>query len=91
MRRISQSQSSPRHDGETLTGMNQVNPKKLLDSKWTAVSPVNREKHFVVTRTWWEKPGKLGQIEVEAVLTGTRRRIEWRELKDSARWRIGWQ
>ena len=31
--------------GET---MNQINPTKLLRSKWTAVTPVKREKHFMV-------------------------------------------
>lgn len=28
--------------------MNQINPSKLLNSKWTAVKPINREKHFLV-------------------------------------------
>ena len=26
-----------------------LNPRKLLDSKWTAVNPRNKEKHFLVT------------------------------------------
>ena len=29
---------------------NLLSPKKLLLSKWTAVQPLNREKHFVVVR-----------------------------------------
>ena len=29
---------------------NQINPDKLLLSKWTAVQPYNKEKHFLVTR-----------------------------------------
>ena len=29
--------------------MNALNPKKLLNSKWTSVNPVNKEKHFLVT------------------------------------------
>jgi hypothetical protein len=29
---------------------NRLSPKKLLLSKWTAVQPLNREKHFVVVR-----------------------------------------
>ncbi|PAM39480.1 hypothetical protein CEJ63_25450, partial [Acinetobacter baumannii] len=28
--------------------MNRVNPAKLLLSKWTAASPRNKEKHFLV-------------------------------------------
>jgi hypothetical protein len=30
--------------------MNPVHPKKLLLTKWTAVRPVARQKHFVVTK-----------------------------------------
>lgn len=30
--------------------MNTVHPKKLLLTKWTAVQPVARQKHFVVTK-----------------------------------------
>jgi hypothetical protein len=28
--------------------MRKLNPRKLLLSKWTAVKPVNKEKHFLV-------------------------------------------
>jgi hypothetical protein len=31
--------------------MNNINPKKLLNSKWTAVTPVNKEKHFMNSET----------------------------------------
>ncbi|MDD5123113.1 TIGR02450 family Trp-rich protein [Methylovulum sp.] len=27
-----------------------INPTKLLPGKWTAVHPVNQEKHFLVSR-----------------------------------------
>lgn len=29
---------------------NQINPKKLRLSKWTAVNPQEKEKHFLVTK-----------------------------------------
>jgi hypothetical protein len=29
--------------------MNKINPKKLLKSKWTAVTAVNKEKHFIIS------------------------------------------
>ncbi|WP_198927950.1 TIGR02450 family Trp-rich protein, partial [Vibrio crassostreae] len=35
--------------------MNRINPKKLLRSKWTAVSPVKKEKHFMVTEVEFEE------------------------------------
>jgi len=28
--------------------VNRINPKKLRNSKWTAVDPVNGEKHFLI-------------------------------------------
>jgi len=27
-----------------------LNAKKLLNSKWTAVSPMNKEKHFIISQ-----------------------------------------
>ena len=71
--------------------MNQVNPKKVLDSKWTALLPKNREKHFVITRCSYSAPNKLDKVFLQAVLTGAVYEIAWRDLKDSNVWRIGWQ
>ncbi|HYN60793.1 MAG TPA: TIGR02450 family Trp-rich protein [Rubrivivax sp.] len=72
--------------------MNAVHPKKLLLSKWTAVLPVGRQKHFLVSKVIEpEVPeGKLEWVEIEAVHSGRARRIGWRELRDSAVWRQGW-
>ena len=70
--------------------MNQVNPKKILDSKWTAATPKDGDKHFTVTRLWWEKRGKLSQVQLTGVVTGSQRAIHWRELKDNDKWRPGW-
>ena len=30
--------------------MNPLNPKKLLLTKWTSVTPVAKQKHFLVSR-----------------------------------------
>ncbi len=30
--------------------MNPLNPKKLLLTKWTAVTPIAKQKHFLVSR-----------------------------------------
>jgi hypothetical protein len=30
--------------------MNPLNPKKLLLTKWTAVTPVAKQKHFLVSK-----------------------------------------
>ncbi len=82
--------SNPNPNKNERSGPNPVNPKKILDSKWTAVHPQNREKHFVVTRCSYSAPGVLDTVELEAVYTGNIYQIHWRELKDSSIWRIGW-
>jgi tryptophan-rich hypothetical protein len=72
--------------------MNPLSPKKLLLSKWTAVNPRAKEKHFLVVKLVEPDPpqGKLEWIEVEAVHSGRIRRIAWRELRDNEVWLQGW-
>jgi tryptophan-rich hypothetical protein len=71
---------------------NRVSPKKLLLSKWTAVHPERKEKHFLVTKVF--EPEILGQaiveIELEAAMTGRKVCMPWRELKSREHWRQGW-
>ena len=74
-----------------------LNPKKLLLSKWTAVQPQAREKHFIVTQlvmpepaTVPPQPQPLVSVVIEAVHSGRSRTIAWRELTDTAVWRQGW-
>jgi len=77
-----------------MTGpaLNALSPKKLLHSKWTAVEPRHKEKHFLVARVIEpEPPGSpVVSVEIEAVHSKRVRIIEWRELTDVARWRRGW-
>ena len=76
----------------TETTRNPVNRRKLPNSKWTAVSPVDREKHFLVLDWVRDEDGNpTDEIEIEAVLTNAIRRIHWRELEDGGKWRIGWR
>ena len=71
---------------------NVLSPKKLLHTKWTAVEPRNKEKHFLVTKVIEpEPPGSpVVSVEVEAVHSKRSQIIEWREFTDVARWRRGW-
>jgi tryptophan-rich hypothetical protein len=66
---------------------------KLLRSKWTAAVPVNKEKHFIVTALIApEAPGtEIDAIAMEAVLTGRRFTLRWRELNDASQWLQGWR
>jgi tryptophan-rich hypothetical protein len=72
--------------------MNPLHPKKLLLSKWTAVQPAARQKHFLVSRVIPpEHPADAVQwVEIEAVHSGACRLIAWRELRDESVWRQGW-
>ena len=68
-----------------------LHPKKLLLSKWTAVSPLARQKHFLVTKVIQIEPDDpIEMIEIEAIYSKKVSQINWRELKDEAVWRQGW-
>lgn len=73
--------------------MTALHPKKLLLSKWTAVKPVGRQKHFLVTRVIEPavEGGKVEWVELEAIMTKKVRRMAWRELQDTQVWQQGWQ
>ena len=72
--------------------MNRIHPKKLLLSKWTAVAPQQKDKHFLVIKVIEpDVPGAaIEWVEIEAVFSGAVQRIAWRELKEPTRWRQGW-
>ena len=70
--------------------MNRVNPKKLLQSKWTAAEPQNREKHWLVIEVLCDDAGVAQTCILEAVHSRREIEFDWRELKNSTRWRIGW-
>lgn len=70
--------------------MHRINPAKLHLSKWTALQPVNREKHFLVTELYRDEEGIVLAIELQAVLTGRSQRCDWHALKDAGHWRMGW-
>jgi tryptophan-rich hypothetical protein len=71
--------------------MNQLNPRKLLLSKWTAAQPRNREKHFLVTELFRDEEGTVLEIELQAVLTRRSERLPWQTLQNAESWRMGWQ
>ena len=74
------------------TPKNPLSPKKLLLTKWTAVTPRNREKHFVVVRVVEPEPPsiRIEQVELEAVHSRQVYLLHWRELTDASLWRQGW-
>jgi tryptophan-rich hypothetical protein len=73
-------------------GMTVLHPKKLLLSKWTAVKPLARQKHFLVTKVVEPEPPEapVEWVDIEAVYSKKVQRIRWRDLLDDAVWRQGW-
>ena len=69
-----------------------LNPRKLLHSKWTAVDPKSKEKHFLVTGIVDPQPpgSPVVSIELEAVHSKRVQVMPWRDLNDATRWRRGW-
>jgi tryptophan-rich hypothetical protein len=69
-----------------------ISPKKLLLSKWTALAPVKREKHFLVTRVLVPDDGSpIVDVELQAVHSQRAQIMPWRALQDTTVWTIGWQ
>lgn len=83
---------SARSAGFNAAEKNPLSPKKLLLTKWTAVAPTNKEKHFVVTRVVEPEPPavRVEWVEIEAVHSGRSSMLQWRDLTDGRRWRQGW-
>ena len=67
-------------------------PKKLANSKWTAVVPQQREKHFIVVavETDAEDAQLTHQVTMEAVLSKRHFTLHWSLLGDTAQWQPGW-
>jgi len=72
--------------------MNPLNPKKLLLTKWTAVKPIDKQKHFLVSLVIQPEveTDAVEFVEIESVLSKATQIIKWRELQNDEVWRQGW-
>lgn len=70
--------------------MNQINPKKLLNSKWTAVQPANKEKHFTVIEVEYDEDQNVTLCAIQAIHSLRIEQINWRDLKNTNQWKMGW-
>lgn len=70
---------------------NLLSPKKLLLTKWTAVHPSDKRKHFLVSKVILpDLPQQaIEYVELEAVFDKQIQRILWRDLSNSAVWLKG--
>ena len=71
--------------------MNNISHKKLLNSKWTAVYPVNKEKHFIVKKVILDEQDNIIHCLIEAVISKRVASIDWKELKNQDSWIQGWK
>ena len=73
--------------------MNRISPKKLFLTKWTAVQPIAKQKHFLVSKVVLpEDPSQpIEFVEIKAVYSKKTKQIPWRELKDNTLWIQGWK
>ena len=72
--------------------MNPLNPKKLLLTKWTAVKPIDKQKHFLVSRVIQPElvTDPVEFVEIESVFSKATQIIKWRALQNDEVWRQGW-
>jgi len=72
--------------------MSPLSPNKLLLTQWTAVKPVAKQKHFLVSRVIQPELANdpVVSVEIEAVFSKAVQMIAWRELQDDEVWREGW-
>ena len=71
--------------------MNQINPRKLLLSKWTALHPTKKRRHFIVTKLILSPDETIIGCELEAVMDKSMTEMDWKQLKDAKLWQMGWR
>jgi len=71
--------------------MNRINPAKLHNSKWTAVNPIKREKHFLLSDIKFGEDSLVISCKLEAIISKKLYSIDWTELKNQEKWIQGWK
>lgn len=72
--------------------MNQINPRKLLNSKWTALHPKKKRRHFIVTKLILSPDNEIIiGCELEAVIDKSMTEMDWKQLKEATSWQMGWR
>jgi tryptophan-rich hypothetical protein len=61
-------------------------PTRLPGSKWSATHPLDRECHWQCV----EFASRSGMVTLQAILTGRKVTLHWRELRQRDQWIPGW-
>jgi len=64
----------------------------MLLTKWTAVKPIAKQKHFLVSRVIQPElvTDPVEFVEIESVFSKATQIIQWRALQNDEVWRQGW-
>jgi len=62
-----------------------------MNSKWTAVDPLNKEKHFIIFEVEYDEDRAVISCLIEAIMSKRSIKIQWRDLKDTNQWIQGWK
>jgi tryptophan-rich hypothetical protein len=65
--------------------------RKTAMTKWTAVEPKRNERHFIVTKLIRATDETIVACALEAVINKNNYEMDWRELKDTKAWKMGWK
>ncbi|WP_370979448.1 TIGR02450 family Trp-rich protein [Agaribacterium sp. ZY112] len=82
--------TSYKHSSHKKLNPKKLPPKKLHNSKWTALKPLKKEKHFLVTEVEFDEEGAVIHCLIEAVISNRSYAIDWTDLKNETKWRQGW-
>ena len=82
---------TPAHWLHSWNDMNVILRNKLKMSKWTAATPANGEKHFLVLDVLQERRDSGTTCVLEAINTHRRFTVTSNDLKDCSRWQRGWR
>ena len=74
-----------------VLAMNKINTKKLLNSKWTSVKLIKKEKHFLITELELDENDNVIHCLIEALISHRVQPINWAELKENEHWIQGWK
>lgn len=71
---------------------NRFSKDKLLQSKWTALQVVNKERHFLVVEVIRDpQTNQVQQCVLQAVMTKNEYSLNPNDLRDSNVWQMGWK
>lgn len=71
---------------------NRFSKAKLLNSKWTALHVMQKEKHFLVIELLRdEQTDQIHHCVLQAVMTKNEYRLSPNDLKDGRLWQMGWK